>query len=200
MMVNANPLIPATLTDKLERWPLSRLREAEHNPRTHSPAQVEQIAASMREFGWTIPVLVDEHGELIAGHGRLAAARLLGLAEAPVLVAKGWTEVQKRAYRIADNRLALNAGWDDELLSAELTGLRDADFNLDLLGFSAPEMSVIIEGWTADLGLLQKYSNRDTVETPGFEITVHGVDVAKKADVLAVLRDALADVEGVEIE
>lgn len=99
----------------------------------------------MREFGWTIPVLVDEGGELIAGHGRLRAARLLGLDDAPVLVAKGWSEAQKRAYRIADNKLALNSGWDTVLLSGELAALAGEGLAADLLGFSDADMARLVD-------------------------------------------------------
>ena len=106
--------------DQVERWAVSRLVPYARNARTHSDAQVAQIAASIREWGWTTPVLVDEAGGLIAGHGRVLAARKLGIAEVPVMVARGWSEAQKRAYVLADNKLALNAGWDEELLRVEL--------------------------------------------------------------------------------
>jgi ParB-like chromosome segregation protein Spo0J len=86
------------------------------NARTHSPEQVDQISASIREWGWTIPVLVDDEGGIIAGHGRVLAAHKLAIAEVPVMVAAGWSEAQKRAYVLADNKLALNAGWDNDLL------------------------------------------------------------------------------------
>jgi len=122
--------------DKVERRPISALVPYARNARTHSEAQVAQIAASMREWGWTNPVLVDEEGMIIAGHGRVLAARKLGLDEVPVMVAEGWTDSQKRAYVLADNQLALNAGWDADLLSAELQGLQEAGFDLDLMGFS----------------------------------------------------------------
>ena len=112
--------------DKVERWPLERLVPYAKNSRTHSDAQVAQIAASIREWGWTTPILVDEAGGIIAGHGRLQAARRLQMAEVPVVVASGWSEAQKRAYVIADNKLALNAGWDNELLALELGYPRDA--------------------------------------------------------------------------
>src|SRR5690348_1229525 len=102
--------------DTIERSPLERLVPYARNARTHSDTQVAQIAASIREWGWTTPALIDESGMLIAGHGRVLAARKLGLAEIPVMVARGWTEAQKRAYVIADNKLALNAGWNLELL------------------------------------------------------------------------------------
>lgn len=107
------------------------------NARTHSDEQVAQIAASIREWGFTNPILVDEENTIIAGHGRLMGARKLGLAEVPVIVAKGWTDAQKRAYVIADNQLALNAGWDMDLLRLEVSDLDALDFNLDLIGFGA---------------------------------------------------------------
>jgi DNA modification methylase len=130
--------------DHVERWPLDRLVPFARNARTHSAAQADQIAASMREWGWTNPVLVDEAGTIIAGHGRVEAARKLGLSEAPVMVARGWSEPKKRAYVIADNKLALNAGWDDALLAAELTDLQDLAFDLDLTGFEAPELERLL--------------------------------------------------------
>ena len=99
------------LADRIELWPIDRLRPYERNPRTHSEAQVDQIAASMVEFGWTNPILVDEQGGILAGHGRLLAARKLGLAEVPVIRFEHLSEAQKRAYLIADNQLALQAGW-----------------------------------------------------------------------------------------
>ncbi|MFP4891243.1 ParB/Srx family N-terminal domain-containing protein [Paraburkholderia sp. EG304] len=137
---NREPLWPA---DAIEHWPLERIRESPRNARTHSPEQVEQIAESMREFGWANPVLVDETGELIAGHGRYRAAVLLGWTEARVMVARGWTEAQIRAYRIADNKIALNAGWDDELLASELAGLLDDGFDLGLTGFGSEELAAL---------------------------------------------------------
>src|SRR5437763_2619944 len=96
--------------DEVQRWPVERLVPYARNARTHSDAQVAQIAASIREWGWTMPVLADEAGGVIAGHGRILAAQRLGLAEVPVMVARGWSEAQKRAYVLADNKLALNAG------------------------------------------------------------------------------------------
>lgn len=98
----------------------------------------------MRELGWNNPVLVDEDGRLIAGHGRLLAARQPGLTEAPVMVARGWSEAQKRAYLIADNQIALNAGWDEALLTSELSGLREMDFALDLMGFGSEELERLL--------------------------------------------------------
>jgi len=121
--------------DKIERRSVASLIPYARNARTHSDAQVSQIAASINEWGWTTPVLVDETGGIIAGHGRVMAARKLGLAEIPVMVATGWSEAQKRAYVLADNQLALNADWDIDLLTVELNDLKDESFDLDLIGF-----------------------------------------------------------------
>jgi DNA modification methylase len=122
--------------DKVERRALKTLIPYAKNARTHSTEQVAQIAASMKEWGWTNPVLVDEGGEIIAGHGRVLAAGQLGFSDVPVMVAEGWSEAQKRAYALADNQLALNAGWDFDTLADELRGLKDWEFDLSLLGFS----------------------------------------------------------------
>ncbi len=132
------------LAERIELWPIDRLRPYERNPRTHSEAQVDQIAASMVEFGWTNPVLVDEQGGMLAGHGRLLAARKLGLAEVPVIRFEHLSEAQKRAYLIADNQLALQAGWSEELLAQELAWLRDESFDLDLVGFDATELERLL--------------------------------------------------------
>ena len=129
--------------DKVEQWPIERLIPYARNSRTHSDAQVAQIAASIKEWGFTTAVLVDEQGGLIAGHGRLMAARKLGMAQVPVMVAAGWTDAQKRAYIIADNKLALNAGWDNELLSLELAELEGLGFDVELTGFSAEEIDAL---------------------------------------------------------
>src|SRR5215213_9110029 len=129
--------------DEVQRWPLERLVPSARNARTHSDAQVAQLAGSMREFGWTNAVLIDEAGGIIAGHGRVLAARLLGWAEAPVVVARGWSEAKKRAYMLADNKLALNAGWDEDLLRVELADLREMGADLNLIGFDARELAAL---------------------------------------------------------
>ncbi len=132
--------MPEWPADKVERWSIERLLPYARNARLHSDAQVAQIAASIREYGWTVPVLVDEEGTLIAGHGRVLAARQLGIDTVPTMSATGWSEAKRRAYRIADNKLALNALWDDELLTAEFTDLKGMDFDLSLTGFSNAEV------------------------------------------------------------
>ena len=110
------------------------------NSRTHSEEQVTQIASSIREFGFTNPVIIDKQNNIIAGHGRLLAAQKLGIKEVPCVVVTGWTEAQKKAYIIADNKLALNAGWDEKMLSLEFDELQDLGFDLSLTGFSGDEI------------------------------------------------------------
>lgn len=106
-----------------------------NNSRTHSEQQVQQVAASIKEFGFTNPILIDHDGGIIAGHGRLQAAQLLSLDEVPTITLEGLTEAQRKAYVIADNKLALNSGWDDQLLKVEIEALSDSDFDLGILGW-----------------------------------------------------------------
>src|ERR1700731_1956224 len=129
---------------RIELWPLDRLVPYSKNARTHSDEQVIQIAASIAQFGFTNPLLVDSKAGILAGHGRLLAAQKLGLAEAPVIVLDHLSETQKRAYIIADNKLALNAGWNEEVLSAELAQLEREGFDLELIGFSDREMEELL--------------------------------------------------------
>jgi len=126
--------------DKVEKWAIDKLIPYARNARTHSDDQVAQIAASIKEWGWTTPVLVDEDGGIIAGHGRTLAAQRLKMKEVPVMVAKGWSDAKKRAYVLADNKLALNAGWDNEMLALELAEIGELGFDLDLLGFDPSEL------------------------------------------------------------
>lgn len=130
---------------KLEHRKVAELIPYVNNSRTHSDEQVAQIAASIKEFGWTNPILIDENDSIIAGHGRLMAARKLGHEQVPTIRLKNLTEAQKKAYVIADNRLALNAGWDMEMLKIELQNLQELEFDLDLLGFDAKELNAILE-------------------------------------------------------
>jgi ParB-like chromosome segregation protein Spo0J len=114
------------------------------NSRTHSDEQVAQIAGSIREFGWTNPILIDGDNGIMAGHGRLLAARKLGMSDVPVIVLDHLTDAQKRALIIADNKLALNAGWDMDLLSSEIAGLGEDGFDLSLLGFEETELGNLL--------------------------------------------------------
>lgn len=117
-----------------------------NNSRTHSESQVKQIAASIREFGFTNPILIDEEQTIIAGHGRVMAAEVLSMSTVPCIRLSGLSEAQRKAYVIADNKLALNAGWDIDALSIEINQLADLDFNLDILGFDIQELASILDG------------------------------------------------------
>ena len=134
------------MTDKLKivYRDVAQLQPYERNARTHSAEQIAQIARSIQEFGWTNPVLVDEAGGVIAGHGRLAAAQQLGMETVPTIRIGGLSDAQRRALVIADNQLALNAGWDRDVLAVELDGLRDLEFDLSLLGFERAELNDLI--------------------------------------------------------
>lgn len=116
----------------------------ERNSRTHSEEQIEKVVASIKEFGWTNPILIDEEQGIIAGHGRLEAAKRLGMKEVPVLVLTGLTEAQKRAYIIADNKLALEAGWDEDLLKEELGWLTAHDYSSEVTGYDEKEIQALL--------------------------------------------------------
>jgi len=147
---------------KIEQVAVTALIPYAKNSRTHDDAQIAQIAASIKEFGWTNPILVDGDKGIIAGHGRLMAARKLGMTEVPVIELKDLTPTQKKAYIIADNRLALNAGWDDQLLIIELNELLADKFSLDLLGFNADELNALLNPVEVTEGL----TDEDEVPEP----------------------------------
>ena len=136
---------------QVEYWPLDRLIPYARNARTHSPAQVAEIAGSIRAFGFSNPILVGEGADIIAGHGRLAAARQLALAEAPVIVLRGLTDAQRRQLVLADNRIAANAGWDVEMLGLELTELSTIGADLSMLGFSNKELTAALSAGAGGL-------------------------------------------------
>jgi hypothetical protein len=138
------PAPPRWPADQVERWPIERLIPYARNARTHNAAQVSQIAASIREWGWTMPVLVDEQGTIIAGHGRVLAGHQLQVEQVPVVVARGWSETQKRAYTLADNKLALNADWDAGMLKLEMLDLRNLGVDLGLTGFQDFEVKSLL--------------------------------------------------------
>lgn len=135
------------------------------NSRTHSDTQVDQVAASIKEFGFTNPILVDDLNVIIAGHGRLMAAKKLGLHEVPTITLGNLTEAQRKAYVIADNKLALNAGWDDQALQAELERLQELDFDLELTGFDADELAKLLEPEQVE-GLTDEDAVPDVPEEP----------------------------------
>jgi hypothetical protein len=158
-----------------------------NNARTHSEQQVLQIAASIKEFGFNSPVLVDGENGIIAGHGRVMAAKKLGLDEVPTIELKHLTKTQKKAYILADNRLALNSGWDNNLLALELGELSDDGFDLDLLGFDVDELG--IDGFEADEVEMPELRSGDKEPFQQMTFTLHddqveqikaACDIAKK--------------------
>jgi len=151
--------------DKVEHWSIDRLIPYARNSRTHSDSQIDQIASSIKEWGFTTAVLVDPEGGIIAGHGRVMAAKKLKMKELPVMVAENWSEEKKRAYIIADNKLALNAGWDNDLLSLELKELQSLDFDLSLIGFDDKELSALLEPEVVE-GLTDEDAVPDMPEEP----------------------------------
>jgi len=148
---------------QIEYWPLDRLVPSARNARTHSPAQVAEIAASIRAFGFSNPILVGDDADIIAGHGRLAAARKLGMTEAPVIVLRGLTEVQRRQLVLADNRIALNSGWDGKMLKLELADLSALGVDLASLGFDKKELAAALTG--VEGGLTDENEIPSVVET-----------------------------------
>ena len=150
----------------IQMWLVDKLIPYARNPRTHSEAQVAQIAASIAEFGFNNPILVDTKAGIIAGHGRLLAARKLGLTEVPVIVLDHLTEAQKRAYVIADNKLAENAGWDDNLLRIEIEALQDESFDVSLLGFEDVELAQLLAAQDAAEGLTDEDAIPELPDTP----------------------------------
>jgi DNA modification methylase len=158
---------PYPMAQRMELWPIEKLIPYAKNPRTHSETQVAQIAASIAEFGFLNPMLVDTQAGLLAGHGRLLAAQRLELKRVPVIVLDHLTETQKRAYLLADNQLALNAGWDMEMLRVELEGLRRSDFDLEVIGFDINELAEVFRDFDFPVaGLTDEDSAPEPPEKP----------------------------------
>ena len=155
--------------DAVERWPLERLIPHARNARTHSEEQVAQIAGSIAEFGFVNPVLVGDDGVIVAGHGRVMAARKLGLSEVPVIVLSHLTPTQRRALMIADNQITTNSGWNDEMLAAELAALKEEAFDLELLGFDDAEIDRLLAGTNDEAADLDEAPEppADPVSRPG---------------------------------
>jgi DNA modification methylase len=184
-------------------WPVEKLIPFARNARTHSDEQVAQIAASIAEFGWTNPILAGADGIVIAGHARLLAARKLRLTEVPVIVLDHLTDTQRRALVLADNRLALNAGWDEEMLRVELESLKEDAFNLDLVGFTDEELeNLLAEPEKANDGLTDEDAvpeEQEKIVTVLGDVWVMGEhrllcgDATQVADVEKVMAGGLAD-------
>ena len=184
-------------------WPVEKLIPFARNARTHSDEQVAQIAASIAEFGWTNPILAGADGIVIAGHARLLAARKLRMTEVPVIVLDHLTETQRRALVLADNRLAINAGWDEEMLKVELESLQEDGFDLDIVGFTDEEIENLlrdpgapVEGQTDEDAAPEEQEKVITVPGDVWLLGEHRVlcgDATQMADVEKVLGGGLAD-------
>ena len=138
------------MAQHIEPWPIKDLQPYEHNARTHTADQVEKVAASIREFGFTNPILIDKSNGVVAGHARLQAAKQLGLDEVPVVVLDHLTKTQRRAYVLADNQLATLSGWDDKLLGQELAALSIDSFDLPVIGFDDLDVANLLAGFADD--------------------------------------------------
>ncbi|MGA2988756.1 MAG: site-specific DNA-methyltransferase [Terriglobia bacterium] len=180
---------------KIEYWPISRIKRRPNNPRSHSAAQKRQIANSILEFNWTNPILVDGEGGLLAGHGRLdAAEEILHMTEVPVIVLDHLSPAQQRALVIADNQIALNAGWSEETLRVELQALQEAEFDLSLVGFDDEDLARLLAAEGATTGLTDEDHAPEVTETP---VTLSGDRWLLGRDHILLVGDATmpADVE-----
>lgn len=169
---------------------ISELTKYERNSRTHSAAQIEQIKNSIKEFGFTNPILIDEHGLIIAGHGRLEAAKELSMEAVPTITLHGLSDAQKKAYVIADNKLALNAGWDDAMLESELRILQEVDYDLSLIGFDDAELDVIFNGEIDPNDLGEGFSLPDGDKAPFQQMTFTMADAQAE-----MLKEAIDDIK-----
>ena len=184
-------------------WTIDKLIPYARNARTHTDEQVAQVAASIVEFGWTNPILVGADGVIIAGHARLAAARKLRMNEVPVIVLDGLSETQRRALILADNRLAMSAGWDEEMLRVELESLQEDAFNLDLVGFTDDELEEFLrepestqDGLTDPDAVPAEQEAVVTVRGDVWVLDQHRVlcgDATQMADIEKVLAGGLAE-------
>ncbi len=166
-MARAQSIVAPRIDMQVERWSIERLVPRANNPRTHSRDQVAHIAASIREFGFTNPILVGADDDVIAGHARLLASRKLGMTEVPVIVLNHLSPAQRRALVIADNQLAIaGAGWDEEMLRAELAILHAEDYKLDLIGFEDLELQRLLEAQDAAPGLTDEEAIPEVRQAP----------------------------------
>ena len=143
---------------------INDLIEYDGNPREHSPEQIEQVANSIKKFGWTMPILIDENNEIIAGHGRLMAGKKLGIKEVPCIIATNWSEEQKKAYCIADNKLNENSNWKYDILKLNVEFLSDSNFDMNLLGFNQFELGGLLEE------IKEKESSSSEIDIDAFDL------------------------------
>jgi hypothetical protein len=160
---------------KIENNPVDLLKPYENNSRTHSDESVEQIVASIKRWGWTMPILIDEENTVIAGHARLMAAKKIGLKDVPCLRVNEWSDDQKKAYVIADNQLAMGSDWDYDILASEIQDLIDVDFDVSALGFDESDLDEIFNGDFADVDEIEGLTDDDEVpEAPENPVSVLG--------------------------
>ena len=175
------------VAETIERRSVDSLVPYARNSRTHSEEQVAQLAAAMREFGFTNPVLIDERGGIIAGHGRVKAAALLGMNHVPCITVTGLTDAQRRAYVIADNKLALNAGWDDDMLRAEIEEVVSLGITTDLLGFSADEIDDLLGDDGDDEADRREEKEKTLAEGINYQVIVQCPNETEQAQLLTRL-------------
>jgi DNA modification methylase len=187
---------------QIEKCPIGRLIPRIMNPRTHDPKQIAQVVASMKEFGWTNPILIGADNDILAGHARVAAARQLGMTEVPIIQLKYLSEAQRRALVVSDNAIALNAGWSEETLRLELQALQEADYDLSLVGFDDDELARLLAAEDATTGLTDEDAVPELPEAPtsvagdrwrlGPHVLLVG-DATNKADVARLMNSDTAD-------
>jgi len=177
------------LAETIERRSVEALVPYAKNSRTHSEAQVAQLAAAIREFGFTNPVLIDERGGIIAGHGRVMAARSAGMVEIPCIVLAGLSDAQRRAYVIADNKLALNAGWDEELLSAEIEVLVSLGVETNLLGFNEEEVASLLQDDGHNEGDKEPRGEKKIAEGINYQVVAQCASESEQAQLITRLEN-----------
>ena len=186
---------PSRATIEIAHKPIAALIPNARNARTHADAQVVEIAGSIRRFGFVNPVLIDEQGGVIAGHGRILAAKMLGLATAPTIMVSGLSETERKVLALADNRIALNSGWDVDLLRSEIEALQDGGENVLALGFTGDEISALF-----DEGQAVSVKEVDTSPVADrFWISIRG-PLGDQADALSRLEQAMSGLTNVEVE
>lgn len=192
------PETPVWPGSVVEHWQIGRLRENPNNPKLHTDAEVAEAAAAIKEWGWTIPILADEAGNILAGHKRYRAAKLMLLTEVPVIVARGWSDAKKRAYVIADNKLGEGGKWDDTLLALEVAVINEAEPNLvGLTGLSDADLKRLAGEDDDDRVIVQEIAT--TTVRDEFWISIRG-PLKHQADTLQKLREVTSGMEGVSVD